>query len=280
MTQKSGRLTIFPAAAVTDRSLGSAAFRVLAALGRHGDKDGWCYPSLKTLAADLGISRQAISKSIQQLVALGYVVTKEQRRADGSRTVNQYRLVLDYGADTPQRDVTPPQRDVDTPQPLEVDTRQRNAIDTPQPLEVDAANVPSERPIETPHTKERTKRAKRPPTPAPDDFPISERMRQWAATACPDVDLDRETQRFLLSARSKGREYADWLAAWQSWMVNDFPKFLKGARNEANGRGSPSRHHRSGGAPDRLAVGAAGSHGAGGTDSWAIGPPLRTGGRD
>jgi phage replication O-like protein O len=51
----------------------------------------------------------------------------------------------------------------------------------------------------------------------------------------------------------------------------------KGGSHEANGRSSQGGNYRSRGAPDRLAVGAAGSHGAGGTDSWATGPPLRTG---
>jgi phage replication O-like protein O len=54
----------------------------------------------------------------------------------------------------------------------------------------------------------------------------------------------------------------------------------KDGPHEANGRRDQGRDHRSGYQASRLAVGAPGSHGAGGTDSWATGPPLRTGGRD
>ncbi|MGN6562615.1 MAG: hypothetical protein ACTHMU_08135, partial [Thermomicrobiales bacterium] len=91
----------------------------------------------------------------QQLVALGYVTVKEQRRTDGSRAVNLYRVVLDYDGATPQPDVDTPQPDVaamqcdvDTPQPLEVATPQRH-VDTPQLPEVAAVTSHKNYPIRT-----------------------------------------------------------------------------------------------------------------------------------
>jgi hypothetical protein len=111
---------------------------------------------------------------------------------------------------------------------------------TPTP-ELTEAIAPEERersrpPANAPTpTKRRAKRA----APAPDAMPITVEMEEWAEANCPEVDLERETRRFLDSARSKGREYADWLAAWRGWMTNDYPKAMKGgqaARASPNGK--------------------------------------------
>lgn len=80
---------------------------------------------------------------------------------------------------------------------------------------------------------------KKPETAAPDEFPVSVEMEEWADATCPDIDLDRETRRFLDSARAKGRTYADWLAAWRSWMTNDFPKAMKSGRGRQSSRAAP-----------------------------------------
>jgi hypothetical protein len=90
----------------------------------------------------------------------------------------------------------------------------------------------------TPAPKRRAKRA----TPAPDAMPITVEMEEWAAANCPEVDLNRETRRFLDSARSKGREYADWSAAWRGWMTNDYPKALKGAKGARASPNGPAQN--------------------------------------
>lgn len=215
MATHTGRVSIFPSAAVTDKRLGSAAFRVLAALGRHGDKNGWCFPSQKTLADDLGITRQAVSKSIQQLVALGYVTIKEQHRADGSRSVNLYRVVLDF-------DESPPQPDVDTPQLLEVDTPQPD-VDTPQPLEVAALTSHRNSPIRTTH-QDHTRQT--PPAAKRRTLTTQQQARfdRWYAAypkrahrldaerAWQRLDPDDDLTELLLAdipARLEGRKWAD-----------------------------------------------------------------------
>lgn len=237
--QQHGRLTIFQAAAVDDSRLGNAAFRVLAALGTYSDKDGWCYPTQATLASRLSITRQAVNKSLQQLSDLGYITIKPQFNQDGGKRANLYRLNLDRPAETMQPDVAPMQPEVDTHATPEVASHATYHVASHATSEV-AYNVPLERPIETTHSKEQVKRAKRPPTPAPDDFPISVEMEEWADANCPEVDLPKETRRFLDSARSKGREYADWLAAWRGWMTNDFPKAMKRGRSaRASPNGEP-----------------------------------------
>ena len=95
MTEHSGRFAITPARAVEDHRLGDAAYRVLACLGTYADKDGWCWPSMQTLADRLGITRQAVQRSIRQLAEIGYLEVEPRRRPDGSQDRNRYRLLFD-----------------------------------------------------------------------------------------------------------------------------------------------------------------------------------------
>jgi DNA-binding MarR family transcriptional regulator len=135
----SGRFAITPARAVEDHRLGDAAYRLLACLGTYADKDGWCWPSMPTLAERLGITRQAVQRSIRQLAELGYIEVEHRHRADGTQDRNRYRLLFDRAlfevrnradisnseggegmqhdvADLPQRDVAGGQPDVAGPQ--------------------------------------------------------------------------------------------------------------------------------------------------------------------
>lgn len=108
------RFSILQAVAVSDRRVSDAQFRTLAALGMYADKNGWCYPSLKRLGADLKKSPQAVGRDTIALRKLGYIDVKN--RYDGktkSRHSNLYRLkfdIVDFNVD----DSTLSTSDVDT----------------------------------------------------------------------------------------------------------------------------------------------------------------------
>ena len=91
----SSRFSIVPARAVEDRRLSAAAFRVLAALGTYSDKDGWCWPSMSTLARMLNCTRQAVQQHIRELAKLGYIEVQPQLRENRGSTANRYRLLFD-----------------------------------------------------------------------------------------------------------------------------------------------------------------------------------------
>ena len=91
----SSRFSIVPARAVEDRRLSAPAFRVLAALGTYSDKDGWCWPSLTTLATQLGTKRPVVHRNVQDLAKLGYLEIKRTQRRDGGNATNRYRLLFD-----------------------------------------------------------------------------------------------------------------------------------------------------------------------------------------
>lgn len=90
------RFSILQAVAVSDRRVSDAQFRTLAALGMYADKNGWCFPSLKTLAADLKKSPQAVGRDTIALRKLGYLEVKNRYDAKTkSRHSNLYRLKYD-----------------------------------------------------------------------------------------------------------------------------------------------------------------------------------------
>jgi len=96
MAKNTGKLSILPARAVDEGILFPAAFKTLAALCIYVNKEGTCYPRLKTLGDRLGVSKQAVSRQIKILVEKGYLVSKSQYRSDGSRAANLYRVIYDH----------------------------------------------------------------------------------------------------------------------------------------------------------------------------------------
>lgn len=98
------RFSILQARAVSDKRVSDAQFRSLAALGCYGDKDGWCFPGLKTLGSDLHKSPQAVSKDLCALVEAGYIEKHPRFDKDGSRKSNLYRLKFDPTPSTPEVD--------------------------------------------------------------------------------------------------------------------------------------------------------------------------------
>lgn len=108
----SKRYALIPTLAVEDRTLSHSALRTLCAIATHGDKAGWCFPSLGKLSEILGKSKPAISKDIRTLSEKGYLNVLPQYRANGSQTSNKYQVRLDY---PPLPEVNPPINPQDTP---------------------------------------------------------------------------------------------------------------------------------------------------------------------
>lgn len=75
----------------------------------------------------------------------------------------------------------------------------------------------------------------------PDPFPLTAKMREWAAERAAPVDIEFETEQFLDHHRAKGSLFKDWRAAWRTWMRNA-PKWSRKEnhpppRIAANGQG-------------------------------------------
>ncbi|MFE5368127.1 hypothetical protein [Streptomyces mirabilis] len=54
----------------------------------------------------------------------------------------------------------------------------------------------------------------------PEDFALNDGMRVWAEQTFPRVDVDHETQKFVLHWRGEGARRRNWYAAWQKWITD------------------------------------------------------------
>lgn len=93
----------------------------------------------------------------------------------------------------------------------------------------------------------RTRPGRSPPRKrCPAEFEITPDLRDWAKAKAPDVDVDRETERFRDWEFKHGR--TDWPATWRTWMARaqdttaNRPTFT-GQRREAIGE-TIARLHR------------------------------------
>lgn len=88
-TPRSHGYGVIPTRAFDDTRMSANLVTVLGVLGTYADRRGRCWPSQTTLARRRGVTRQAISKSLLQLEAFGYIdITRRQG-------TSVYRLLFD-----------------------------------------------------------------------------------------------------------------------------------------------------------------------------------------
>ncbi|WP_447979049.1 helix-turn-helix domain-containing protein [Candidatus Nitrospira bockiana] len=69
---------------------------ILLALADQADPWGRCYPGLPSVSERTGLAVETIRRHIARLRTQGLMRVIERRRADGSRTTNEYRLMLPH----------------------------------------------------------------------------------------------------------------------------------------------------------------------------------------
>lgn len=63
------------------------------------------------------------------------------------------------------------------------------------------------------------KRASQPKTVIPPDYTPSDELRAWAKERCPLVDIDLQTERFVIHFTEKEIKRPGWDRSWKSWML-------------------------------------------------------------
>ena len=58
----------------------------------HADKQGTCWPGIKTISRNLGLSRSTVKRALDDLCGAGLVVKESRWRENGSLTSNLYRI--------------------------------------------------------------------------------------------------------------------------------------------------------------------------------------------
>ena len=72
--------------------LPSRAVMVYLYLQDRANKDGTCYPSIKTIAKDTKLSVSTVKRGIADLVAHGDIQTEQRWRENGGRSTILYQL--------------------------------------------------------------------------------------------------------------------------------------------------------------------------------------------
>ncbi len=76
----------------TENELPHRARAVYMYLKDRGDVEGKCWPGVKTIAADLKLSRRTVQRALADLERAGLILRDERYRENGSRTSNLYTV--------------------------------------------------------------------------------------------------------------------------------------------------------------------------------------------
>ena len=77
---------------VYDADLSHRAKAVLFYLKDHADSEGKCWPGIRTIAGDLGLSKSTVKRALDDLVRAGVVEREKRWRGNGSLSSNLYRI--------------------------------------------------------------------------------------------------------------------------------------------------------------------------------------------
>lgn len=59
----------------------------------HADSEGRCWPGIRTISAELGLSRSTVKRALEDLYRAGLVAREPRWRENGSLSSNLYRLM-------------------------------------------------------------------------------------------------------------------------------------------------------------------------------------------
>ena len=59
----------------------------------HADSEGRCWPGIRTIAAELGLSHSTVKRALDDLYGAGLLTREPRWRENGSHSSNLYRLV-------------------------------------------------------------------------------------------------------------------------------------------------------------------------------------------
>ncbi len=75
-----------------DQGLSHRAKTVYIYLKDHANKDGTCWPGIKTIAAGVSLSRSTVKRALDDLVKAGLVQKTSRWRGNGSLSSNLYQI--------------------------------------------------------------------------------------------------------------------------------------------------------------------------------------------
>ena len=219
------RLCIVPSEAVSDARLTHVQLRVLLAIGSFTGKDEAAFPKQQTIADMLGLARETVNRAIGALKRFGYIEVEAQKRPDGGQKESLYWVKLDPLGQPPcDATVTPPVTLSDhTPCDVqESHPRTFHKNDTTE-QECSVVDARGASPPESPEPKKSSGRVRGiarktqiPPNWAPGITAYAFASKSGLSRE----EINHEADQFRNSAAASGRTYADWDAAFRTWLGN------------------------------------------------------------
>jgi len=109
---------------------------VLQVLVLHCNKEGECFPSIKTIAAKCGYGVSTVKRALDELVKAGYIVKQARfdERKNGGQTSNLYTLCSDLPCtDEPENAPVPEDDSSDESPAVQPESAPADACDAPDP---------------------------------------------------------------------------------------------------------------------------------------------------
>ena len=113
---------------------------VLQVLVLHCNKEGECFPSIKTIAAKCGYGVSTVKRALDELVKAGYIVKQARfdERKNGGQTSNLYTLCSDLPCPDEPENVPVPEDDAfDEPPAVQPESAPADACEAPDPTPPD-----------------------------------------------------------------------------------------------------------------------------------------------
>jgi hypothetical protein len=216
---------------------------------------GYAWPTVPTLAKTVGFTTRAVTNQIRRLVEAGHLQVDHDR---GRGHSNAYRWLLKHGDNRPSAKVLENGNrgsgkanvkeefqfeetgTAASPKPEPAFRKTRTEVPT-EPSE-EPREKPTEEPFEGAPTKKTSRRSgirdgkKR--TSIPNDYTASAAHLEFAHAHGWDSSRAREEfEKFSDHHRARGNAFADWLAAWRTWVRNGI-KFDSGRLQRGKTRGN------------------------------------------
>lgn len=174
---------------------------VLLALADNADEaSGHCWPSIAYLARKTRMHEDTVQRRLRVLEAAGAIRVQSKPGRSNSYFITR---------PTPLQTATPPQT---APPGILQGTPPRTAQGDP-PVQLAGGN--RKEPSGNPRARSSSGST------IPDDFSVSEEMREWASSSTPAVNLERETESFIdywREGNGKGKKHKSWPVTWKTWM--------------------------------------------------------------
>lgn len=252
------RYSMIPSDAVCDTRLSHIQLRVLLAIGSFTSKNKAAYPKQRTIAEMLGIARETVNRSIKVLRELGYVSVEHQQRDDGGQRESLYWVNLDpsdadvtapvIDANPCDETITPPVTSCDhTPcdhTASHLRTSHKNLFtEANASVERAGASIP---PNPEPKIRSGRVRGSARKTSLPDNWaPTITAYATASKLGMTREEINHEADQFRNSAIANGRTYADWDAAFRTWIGNNVKWQAERAANRSVSKSPGGKSSRS-----------------------------------